>query len=424
MQLSERQQQQVEAIASLVTQPDMAAIRQGVELAAALGDQDVFARLLDGLVPAQVGTRVPNHRRFPTPDRATRFASGRGNQAWLDLAMLHLLAASDLPVKAEITSIALGTPNRRFADPAPTLWLDGLERLSALTHLDLHLNSVDRGLDLGALERFASLTHLRIGGAALPGPIPSMKHLEDVNGPRITFESGAAFPALRSVRGRIYSTEPLSPETMPNLVSVEARDGVNLAGFSSLERLWCVRGDYEVLGCRRIEHLRVNASSFHAPDLRHVGVLDRLGESVVVSQLETLGEVKLNLASRLTGGEFPDGTRLADPKVVLYGPAVTDLVNVGELSGMEVLLMTRIREPISLEPLRHATDLRVLDIRNSPGITDLSPLAELPRLEVLVMTDRDRDRYDIPAQLVDLVQKSWRSNQREDPNDKQATKQA
>lgn len=423
MQLDERQQQQVEAIASLVTQPDRSAIRQGVELAAALGDQDVFASLLDGLTPVPAGTQFPHHRRFPTPSRATRFDSGSGNQAWLDLAMLHLLAASDLPVRTKITSIVLGTPMRKFSEPAPTLWLDGLERLSALSHLDLHLGSNDRDLDLGALERFESLTHLRIRGGASSGEIPSMKNLQHVDGARIRFASRAEFPALRSVRGRVLSTEPLNPEAMPSLVSVEARDGVNLVGFSSLERLWCARGDYEILGCERIEHLRVNASSFHAPDLRHVGVLDRLGESVVVSQLETLGEVKLNLASRLSG-EFPKGTRLADPKVVLFGPAVTDLANVGDLPGMEVLLMTRVRDPISLEPLRQATDLRVLDIRNSPGITDLSPLVELPRLEVLVMTDRDRDRYEIPPELIDRVQKSWRLTQMTTLTKSQATKQA
>lgn len=424
MGLSERQRQQVEGIASLVTQPSRSAIRQGLELAAALGDQDVFAELLDGLAPGTGNTHFPNSQRYPTPERATRFDTGTGNQAWLDLAMIHLLAASDLPVRHEVTSIALGTPKRRFANPAPTLWLDGLERLSGLTHLDLHVDKLDRDLDLGALEQFASLTHLRIRGGALPGPIPSVKRLEDVNAARVTFEPGAYFPALRSVRAQIRSTEPLSPEMMPNLVALEARDGVNLAGFESLDKLWCMRGNFEILGCQRVKHLRVNASSFHAPDLRHVGMLDRVGGGFEVSQLDTLGEVKLNLVSRLNGGQLPDGTRLANPKVVLYGPGLTNIGNIGELPGMEILLMTRVRSPVSLEPLRDANGLRVLDIRNSPGISDLSPLVDLPKLEVIVMTTRDQERTEIPAELIDRVQKSWRSNQLTQTTKKNLTKQA
>lgn len=407
MRLSEKQQQQVDAIASLVTQPDRSAIRQGIELAAALGDPQVFEGLLDGLEPGRVvSSRLANHRRYPTPNRATRFDTGSANQAWLDVAMVHLLAVSDMSMRTKVTSVALGTPRRKNANEAPPLWIGGLERLSGLTHLDLHLNSHDRDLDLGVLANFPSLTHLRIRGGVLPGPIPAMEHLQYLDGARLQFEPGARFPALRSVRGRLYSNEVITPESMPSLIELEARDGVRLAGYESLDKLWCFRGEVELLDCQRVEHLRISAKSFHAPELRHVGLLDRLSEGVDISQLETLGELKLNRTSKFTGGRFPEGTKLGDPRVVLYGPALTDLGNLGELPGLEVLIMPRVRAPISLESLRNAKDLRVLDIRNSPGITDLSPIGELANLEVLVVSSIDR--FEIPERLVDCVTKYWR----------------
>ena len=73
---------------------------------------------------------------------------------------------------------------------------------------------------------------------------------------------------------------------------------------------------------------------------------------------------------------------------------------------MTSLMMPRVRNPVSLEPLRQAHSLRVLDIRNSPGITDLSPLVDLPNLEVLVINDAGR--REIPPELIDKVQKFWR----------------
>lgn len=424
MQLSERQQQQVEGIASLVTQSNWSAIRQGIELAVALDDQDVFAELLDGVAVGASLARRPRNYRYPTLERATRFDTGLGNQAWLDLAMVHLLAASDLPLRTQVTSIALGTPKRRFANPAPRLWLDGLERLTALTHLDIHLDRAERGFDLRGLASFPSLTHLRVRGPGSAGPIPALTNLREVSGAQLAFEEGAKFPSLRSVSGRIVTTRPLSPETMPKLAAIDARGGVRVAGFESLDRLWCSSGDYEIVGCRRVENLRVNATSFRAPDLRHVGLFGRLGESADVSQLETLREVKLNVATKLSRCHFPDGTRLVDPRVVLFGSSITDLGNIGHLSGMEILRMARVVAPVSLEPLRHANDLRVLDIRNSTGITDLSPIAELPKLEVLVLTDRDRDRYDIPARLVERIQRSWRPTQVTKPTGTRATTKA
>ncbi len=410
MPLSEQQQQQVDAIASLVTQRDQSAIRQGIELATALDDQKVFAALLDGIAlhPSEQapGDRFPNHRRYPTPQRAKIFEVGDGHQALLDLAMLHLLAASEHPLRTKVTSIALGTPKRKFAHPAPNIWIEGLERLTALTHLDIHLTSKDDQLDLSGLESFPQLRYLRLRGAVLAGPLPAMQHLKAINAVRLQFAPDAHFPALESVRGRFHDRGPLRHDNMPNLVDLEARGGIRLIGYKSMRNLWCYRGDVEMLGCRRVDHLRLSGVSVEAPDLRHVDLLDRISEGFDVAQLESLGAVKMNQTSKFSGGRFPEGTRLADPRVSLWGPGLSDLGNIGELPGLRILLMPRVRSPLSLEPLRAATDLRVLDIRFSAGITDLTPLIGLPNLEVLVI--ENADARDIPPELADRVVKTWR----------------
>lgn len=407
VELSEKQRKQTNAIASLVTQPDRSSVTQAIELAAALDDQMVFAELLDGLAPGERRpSRFPNHRRYPMVVRAAIFDQMTGSQAWLDLAMIHLVAVSDLPVRSQIRSVALGTQIKKYASPAPTLWLEGLENLTALTHLDLHLGAGDDGLDLQILEQFPSLTHLRIRGRGRPGPLPSMPHLEVLDGIKLQLDEGTTFPALRSITGKITIDAPITPEMMPELVEVRARDGVHLAGFDSLAILACSKGDVVVNGCVRIDHLSVAVDRFDAPDLRHVGLLERASPGVDVTQLDSLGELKLNRRSKFVGGTFPDGTQLADPQVVLWGPAVSSLGNIGELPGLEVLLMSRVTSPVSLDTLRHATDLRVLDIRHSPGISDLSPLFALPNLEVLVLTDADR--FEMPDELRARVQRVWR----------------
>ena len=409
MELSERQQQQLDALVSLLTQPDPGAIRQGIELATALDDQEIFAALLKGMSGSRVGDdSYPVHVRFPTPKRAERFDVGTGDQALLDLAMLHLLAASELPLRSRVRSIALGTNKRKFASPVPKIWLDGLERLTELTHVDLHLSKLDEGIDLTLLEQLPNLTHLRLRGTTLPGPIGSMKRLEKIDGVHVQFAPRAEFPSLTSIRGMFRVEEPLNSDQIPKLEVVETRSDLQLHGFDSLQVLRLSRGHVELLGCERVGHLRANSGSLHAPDLRHVRLLEQVPVGFDVAQLETIGKAKLNRTNRLNAVKFPAGLTLADPKVVLWGPILTDLGNIAELDGLEELMMPRVTSPLSLEPLRAARSLRVLDIRNSPGITDLSPLIELPNLAVLVLSDAHR--REVPPELADRVQRFYRAN--------------
>lgn len=410
MNLTDRQRQQADALASLLTQPDRSSITQGIELVTALGDQALFEELLDGAAAPPVDAVQSSHRRFATVERATLFDQKSGKQAWLDLAMVHLLAASELPLRSAVKSLALGTPTKRYRRPAPTLWLDGLERFESLTHLDLHMTSIDQDLDLSPLAEFPKLTHLRIRGDWLPGWLPSLPHLVELDALKVRFAPDASYPALERIRVRIENDVQLTPTRMPRLVEVEARGKLQIDGFESLQKLWCHRGVVEATGLRRVENLRLSADRFDAPDLTHVGLLERASPGFSVSQLETLDEVKMHRTSRFTGGTFPEGTRLGEPKVLLWGPLVTDLGNMGELTGLEFLSITRAQAPLSLETLRNAKDLRVLDIRFSTGITDLSPLEDLPNLEALIINDPER--FDLPPRLEKLVEKRWRQSRR------------
>lgn len=414
VELGDRQRQQVDAIASLLTQPDRASIRQGVELAAALDDEAVMAALTEGVKPPlRMAKKRAAHRRYPTIRRGPVFDQVEDQDAWLDLALTHLVAASELPLRHRVRSLALGASRVRPSKPLPELWLDGLERFPSLTHLDLHLSAADKGLDLGPLRRFPSLTHIRLRGSVLPGPLPGLDVLEVLDGVQIQFDPDAVYTALRSIRGRLFNEEPLTKSKMPSLVDLEVRGRVRLVGYESFGKLACHHGDAEVPECRRIDHLQVINTSFHAPDLRHIGTLVGLDHGVDVSRLETLDGVKLDRPSKFSGGRFPDGARLLHPKVNLSGPSLTDLGNIGELPGLEYLSLQRVQAPVSLETLRHAADLRVLDIRHSSGITDLSPLVGLRNLETIVVgTFNDRH---VPEELADKIQRNLRSKRQAEP---------
>lgn len=400
MTLTDQQQRQFDALASLLTTPDRASITQGVELATALGDQEVFARLLEGVTPVAPDPTRRQHQRYSSPKSGPVFTNKR-IQPWLDLSMLHLLAASELTMREEVTSISLRAPKSK--QQRAHLWLDGFERFTFLTHLDLHLSADIDGFDLGVLASFPSLTHLRLRGRSNARVLPGLEHLEVFDGSDIEFADGAVFPALRSFSGRLQGGTQLTPEVMPQLVDVKTHGAVRVAGFRTLRRFMCTRGEVELRDCEQVGELDVSGPSFDAPELRHIGTLERVGSNIDVSQFESIGTVRMDRTSRFSGGLFPDGTKLLRPKVVLWGPMVEDLGNLGELPGLEELHMPRVKHRLSLEPLRHALSLRILDIRNSPGITDLTPLIGLPKLELVVLSDRDI--VPIPDELADVVNK-------------------
>lgn len=417
VELDDRQRRQVDAIASLLVEPDRASIRQAVELAVALGDRSVYAALVEGVAPPPLMAeeRAP-HKRFPTLSRGALFERAEGQPAAnpdsLALAMAHLVAASELPIRDRVRSLALGARGRP-SRPMPELWIDGLERCRSLTHLDLHLSATDRGIDLRALQRFPSLTHLRLRGPFLPGPLPALAHLEVLDGVQIEFHADATFPALRSIRGRLFNETVLTRDKMPNLVDVAATGQIRLEGYQELGQLSFQRGEVELPDCRQVDHLRVASVSLHAPDLRHVGTLVGMCPGVDLNRLETLEKVQLNRAFAYRGGHFPEGATLIHPMVVLSGPELTDLGNVGQLVGLETLTLRRVQVKISLETLRHATDLRVVNIRSSPGVTDLSPLVGLPNLETIIVDDVDR--LEIPDELAAKIKRVGHARRRSEP---------
>ena len=433
-----QQHQQVQSLASLLTTPDRGSVLQAIEIAKALDDPLIFGALLDGVSQAQSAnlstskapattpskTRAKGKprprakwRRFFSIDHGSLFGEISGQDAWLTVAIAHLIAASEHPLRTSLTSLALGEPKRRTSGPIPQLWLDGLERLTSLTHLDLFLSQVDAKLDWSPLVAMSNLTHLRIRGAVQPPPLPSLPTLRDLDCMHVQLDSMTAFPELRWLSGRIILKGPLTPEIAPKLSNLKARSAIEVDGFESLDGLWCNGGQIAITGCERIGNLGLTGPSFDAPSLRHIDNIERLGTLFDVSQLDTLGKIRLNQIAKVSNATFPKGTTLAHPDVRLWGPGLEDLGNVGELEGMEVLSIVRARNPLSLETLRHASRLRVLDIRTSTGITDLTPLLDLPNLEVIVLVGSGVEH--IPRKLVPLVRAEWRKGRRlapEGPN--------
>ena len=404
--LSDRQLDQVDAIGKLLSAPDRGSIQQGIELAVALGDQAVFAALLDGVaVSESSGKARPSFRRYSSLERGPRFLGPRESQTWLDLAMVHLLAGSDLPLRREVTSVALGGPTQRNV-PRPELWIEGLERLESLTHLDLMLSDRDSDIDLSPLRTIPNLTHLRLRGHAVPGVLPPLERLRELDCRQIEIDYTSTYPELETIRGRLHIDGPISPAMAPKLRQLQIRGEVRIEGYESLGRLSCSGGAVELPDCRRIEYLSSSVPNFDAPKLRHVGTLERFSPGIDVSQLDSLGAVRMNRTSRFSGGTFPPGTKLLDPMVQLSGRSLNDLGNLGELPGLEVLVARSVKSPVSLETLRHATKLRVLDVGRSTGITDLSPLVGLANLEVIVV--HGSGVTHVPVELQDKVHKHWR----------------
>ncbi len=418
--LSAAQRQQVDAIFSLLITPDRGSVLQGIELAAALDDQAVFDALLDGVRqvgPPRKGQAEKSKvrprskwRRYYSIEGGSRFADVTDRNAWIAVALTYLIAASEHPLRTSMTSLALGEPKRKASGPIPPLWLSGLERLTSLTHLDLFLGPDDKDIDLGPLQALTNLTHLRIRGAVQPPPIPSLNRLEVLDAMTVRLPTTSSFPELMSLSGQIGVDGALTPALAPKLSKLSARSTLRVEGFTSFERLWCNGGPIEVLGCEQVGNLRLTSPSFHAPDLRRVGTCERIGTPFDVSQLERCDELRMNQVSKLTKAVFPPGTTLSHPEVRLWGPGLTDLGNIGELSGMEVLSIRRATNPLSLESLRHATNLRVLDIALSTGITDLTPIVDLPNLETIVVLGSGVEA--VPESLEPLVRTEWRKARR------------
>ena len=412
-----QQRQQASAIASLLSTPERGSVLQGIELAVALEDPQIFDALLDGVEQARLsstGKSPPRPRskwrRYFSIEHGSAFSDISNQDAWLTLAITHLIAASEHPLRTTITSLALGEPKRRTSGPIPALWLEGLERLTSLTHLDLFLSPADRTLDWSPLQALPNLTHLRIRGTGRPPPLPPLAALQDLDCMHVSFQAGAVFPELRALSGRIDLAGPLTPAMAPKLSELQSLSALRVEGFETLDKLWCNGGKLEVADCVSVGSLRLTGPGFNAPSLRHVDKIERISTMFEVSQLDSLGEVRLNQVAKISNATFPKGTQLAHAEVRFWGPGLVDLGNVGALPGMEVLSITRAKNPLSLESLRHARSLRVLDIRTSTGITDLTPVVDLPNLETIVIVGSGVEH--VPAPLEPLLRAEWRKGRR------------
>lgn len=382
--LSAESKKIVSKIRNLVTTPDLGTILQGVELAKSAGDSSVFEALLEGCEPNK------DDKSFPV--RGKYFVGAQNRQAWLDLAMVHLIAASDLPLRSQITTVSLtyGSHRNRRNIPYVELELRGLDRLDELEQLSVSIGS-QMTVDLQPLSAYPRLKRLTVNGNNGDKGLPPLEYLEELTCQSLVIPSTNSYPALRSITGQIESVGGLSSKMMPALQSLSSRfrengDDLVLEGFTSLDTLK-IHGPIRVdlPECEAIEEMDLAVSELQAPELRSVEAIVHCPPNFDVGQLDSLGEIDLNQHKAYRGGRLPEGTKLSDPWVFVGGGAFADIGNLGELPGLEILAINDVTTPQSLESLRNAKSLRVLDIRNSPGITDISPLVGLPELRLIAL---------------------------------------
>ncbi len=376
----------VTALRRLLTSGDGEAIRQGLTLAAGIDDADVFSQLIDGATaPARVDADITKFGRFPSIGRNAVFEADGIHTALLDLALVHLIAVSDHSLRQELRSLAIGAPTSASDDVTVEVWLDGLERLENLTHLDLWLPQ-SQPVSLAPLEAFPALRFLRVRGARMPPALPPMATLERLEVGRLSLTADAAYPRLRTVRGWFDAPDGLDGSQLPVLEDVDARNGLALRNVARLGQVRLNKGHYELPGCEEIDALHTaNAGSVDAADLRRIGTLDGVCRGLDVSRLDRLGKVRIHGQDRFSGGTFPPETELLSPTVMLRGPELVTLGNLGELSGLETLHLIDVTAPLDLETLRHAHELKVLDLRGSTGITDLGALVGHASIEQLIV---------------------------------------
>ncbi len=285
-------ERRVEAVRRLLTSADPAAIRQGVALAVGISDPALIDALLDGVqAPTAVTTEITKFGRFPTPSRNKVFDKDGVEPGWLGLAMIHLIAASSHRLRTEVRSLRIGAPTSPPSGVSIPVWLDGLERLESLSHLDLWLPQHDP-VDLSPLEHFPALTFLRIRGAQNPPELPPLGHLERLEVGRVRLSRDAHYPNLRSLRGWFDAPDGLDRDHLGSLIDVDARNGLEMSGFDQLGIVRLNKGAYELPGCTSIRELHAaNAGSVDAPDLRSVGLLNGVPDGMNISQLDVVERV-------------------------------------------------------------------------------------------------------------------------------------
>lgn len=196
--------------------------------------------------------------------------------------------------------------------------------------------------------------------------------------------------ALTSVD--VLTAQPMTIEDLPNLTSLAVQ------GWGA--------PDTSVHRCEKLAEIQLTATALTGlvglDALRQVTV-DRVQPGVEpdpITELVGVTEFSFTPTGRETTVGVPPGATPTDGWLDLSAAhELTDVGNVASLAGLRGLLVNA-RGVASVEALRTATDLQVLDIRRT-AVSDLSPLVDLPNLATIYVAQSDVT--DIPAALQETV---------------------
>jgi len=393
----------VSRLRKLLTTPDATSIMQGVELAASLADPAIFSALLDGVEYTEADAEMKEGARthvVPVEGRLipNKIFTGSGSrQHWLDLAVALLVAASDLPLRDEIEGLSLG--QRYYSQtPIDKNPIGGLAWLPNLERFELHLHRGGEA-DLISLTGFPALKKLAVyGGYLSHEPVPSIDGLEHLKLSGRTLQTDGIWPELRSLdlvvrttrrNGKAESSPArISGASFPKLETLSGSGDMSLIDLPTLNTVSLKSGQITISSCPEMRELSGDSISLNqledVPSLATVRLRQSNGPSW--ESASTIPSIELfsvqNVRSIATTAAPPNAS--TDQALTVQGN-IEDLGNLGSLGNLQQLTIVGQTEPLSLDSLSEATQLRVLDIRGCTGIDSLEDLFELDELRMIAI---------------------------------------
>ena len=396
---------EVEKITDLLTTPDVDSILQGVELAVSLGEPAIIEELLTGV---RGGDRRTGGHVFYGIGCSDWFeARGGVERAWRYFAALRLLAESSYERRSSVEVIGIGLQPQFTSDGALPERMP-LEWISKFPNVEWVKVGVYEGLelDLSPLQKLPKLTRLDVGEnfsnrhTTKRVVVPSLAGVEAIYAGETAISLAGSYPKLQVLTGELDG-EMIKRSNVQKLDTITLWGDATLSSFDSVGAISLRSGHVKLPGCRRIERLELGNESLDAPDLREIGLLTGGCPGLQPEALTSVDVVDLKERTRLPNLRFPESTRLGNSEAVFLGPSLTKLDNERLLEQLQWVTIEQIHRDESLEGLRKAKNLRVLDLHLSLGTWDLAPLIGLKELRAVRV--HDLSKLDVPRELWHIV---------------------
>lgn len=340
---------------TMFSSEDMDVIRQGVELFAALDDDELWHEVLDTAsfddshVREHGRGKGKTHVEIPGRLVGTSFLKWNTRTTrWDELVLRLLVQRRGKELVDQVTGLDLGgmvTGSKWL--PIVTEGLDTFPNLDSLT-----VFTGSAAVDLASLGSLPGLRRLRIDGNYATGgfviELPSLPQLEELT---------------------VTARRPVRLGDMPNL-----RTAVIDAPVESPHHLRTVRA---LTLAERADEQIVD----HCPEVTEFTRTRPLRSAIV---------------------RVPAGARLVDRSLTLVAPS--DIGNVASLVDLQLLVVTPGETPVvRLDSLAECADLRVLDLRGHASVQDLSFLEGHPQLRMVAAHGTRIGEGDIPASMSSIV---------------------